>query len=296
MGDVERRLSEKDEEIDNTRRNGVRVLEGIQSQLDAEIRSRSEAVRIKKKMEGEISDLEIQLAHANRQYTDAARANKDITGQIKDVQMSIDDTERQADDIKEQCAVTERRQNLLQAEIDELRVSVEQAEKGRKMAEQELMEANERANLLHAQNTALANQKRKIEQEQCSHMTRLKKNMEDQLKDLQSRLDEAEQVALKGGKKQVQKLESRVRELESELDAEQRRASEGQKSVRKLERKVKEAGYAGEEDKKKLLTATCPNTENFNTNSMKLKKELTLLNPLWANLELARTSKCLILL
>ena len=98
--DVERRLSEKDEEIDNTRRNGVRVLEGIQSQLDAEIRSRSEAVRIKKKMEGEISDLEIQLAHANRQYTDAARANKDITGQIKDVQMSIDDSERQADDIK----------------------------------------------------------------------------------------------------------------------------------------------------------------------------------------------------
>merc|ERR1719430_2701732 len=49
-------------------------------------------------------------------------------------------------------------------------------------------------------------------------MTRLKKNMVDQLKDLQQRLDDAEQVALKGGKKQVQKLESRVRELESELD------------------------------------------------------------------------------
>merc|ERR1712064_206769 len=112
-------------------------------------------------------------------------------------------------------------------------------------------------------------------------------------KDLQSRLDEAEQVALKGGKKQVQKLESRVRELESELDAEQRRAAEGQKSVRKLERKVKEAGYAGEEDKKKLLTATCQNTESSNTNLMKLKKELILLNPLWPNLELARISKLL---
>merc|ERR1711915_118074 len=209
------------------------------------------------------------------------------------VQMSIDDSDRQADDIKEQCAVTERRQNLLQTEIDELRVSVEQADKGRKMAEQELNEANERANLLHSQNTALANQKRKMEQEliavanevdeaiqeaknaeekakkaindasimgeelkkeqdQCGHMTRLKKNMEDQLKDLQQRLDDAEQVALKGGKKAVQKLEGRVRELESKVDAEQRKASEGQKNVRKLERKVKEAGYAGEEDKKNL--------------------------------------------
>ena len=58
----------------------------------------------------------------------------------------------------------ERRQNLLQAEIDELRCSVEQAEKGRKMAEQELLEATERANLLHSQNQALANQKRKMEQ------------------------------------------------------------------------------------------------------------------------------------
>merc|ERR1712168_613702 len=48
-GEVERRLAEKDEEIDNTGRNGVRVLEGIQSQLDAEIRARSEAVRLKKK-------------------------------------------------------------------------------------------------------------------------------------------------------------------------------------------------------------------------------------------------------
>ena len=56
---------------------------------------------------------------------------------------------------QEQCAVTERRQNLLQAEIDELRVAVEQADKGRKMAEIELMEAAERANLLHSQNTAL---------------------------------------------------------------------------------------------------------------------------------------------
>ena len=51
--------------------------------------------------------------------------------------------------------MTERRQNLLQAEIDELRVAVEQADKGRKMAEIELMEATERSNLLHSQNTAL---------------------------------------------------------------------------------------------------------------------------------------------
>merc|ERR1739848_862850 len=92
----------------------------------------------------------------------------------------------------------------------------------------------------------------KKEQDQSSHLERMKKNMENTTKDLQIRLDEAEQVALKGGRKQVQKLEARLRELENELDSEQRRSADGIKSVRKLERKVKEVSYQGEEDKKNL--------------------------------------------
>merc|ERR1712212_631084 len=76
--DTDRRLAEKDEEIDNSRRNASRTIETIQSQLDAEVRSRTEAVRIKKKLEGDISDIEIQLAHASRQLSDAQRANKDL--------------------------------------------------------------------------------------------------------------------------------------------------------------------------------------------------------------------------
>jgi len=50
----------------------------------------------------------------------------------------------------------------------------------------------------------------KKEQDQSSHLERMKKNMEQTVKDLQMRLDEAEQVALKGGRKQMQKLETRV--------------------------------------------------------------------------------------
>merc|ERR1712007_225381 len=74
----------------------------------------------------------------------------------------------------------------------------------------------------------------KKEQDQSSHLERMKKNMEQTVKDLQVRLDEAEQVALKGGRKQVQKLEARLRELENELDSEQRRTSESVKNSRKL--------------------------------------------------------------
>ena len=44
------------------------------------------------------------------------------------------------------------------------------------------------------------------------------------MKDISNRCDDAETNALKGGKKAIAKMETRVRELESELDAESRSA------------------------------------------------------------------------
>ncbi|XP_073718179.1 myosin-8 [Misgurnus anguillicaudatus] len=196
--------------------------------------------------------------------------------------------------MKEQVAMVERRNNLMQAEIEELRAALEQAERGRKVAEQELVEASERVGLLHSQNTSLINTKKKLEadlvqvqgevddavqearnaeekakkaitdaammaeelkkeQDTSSHLERMKKNMEITVKDLQHRLDEAESLAMKGGKKQLQKLEARVRELESEVETEQRRSAEALKGVHKYERRVKELTYQTEEDKKNVM-------------------------------------------
>ena len=53
-----------------------------------------------------------------------------------------------------------------------------------------------------------------------------------------------------GGRKAVTKMESRIREVESELDAKSRQYADAQKNMRKSERRVKELVYAKEEDKK----------------------------------------------
>ena len=50
---------------------------------------------------------------------------------------------------------------------------------------------------------------------------------------------------MKGGKKQQQKLEAKVREMENDLEQEQRRQIDVQKSLRKLERKTKEGFQIG---------------------------------------------------
>merc|ERR1739846_73675 len=79
------------------------------------------------------------------------------------------------------------------------------------------------------------------EQENAQVLEQARKLLEAQAKDMQARLDDAEQNALKGGKKAMGKLESRIRELESEMDAESRRLGDAQKNLRKIQSKIK--GY-----------------------------------------------------
>ena len=47
--------------------------------------------------------------------------------------------------------MVDRRNGLMVAEIEELRAALEQTERGRKVAEQELVDASERVGLLHSQ-------------------------------------------------------------------------------------------------------------------------------------------------
>merc|ERR1712157_625203 len=88
------------------------------------------------------------------------------------------------------------------------------------------------------------------EQELAMNLERDKKLLEAQVKDAQNRVDEAEQNALKGGKKAMAKMETRIRELESEMDAENRRCTDAQKNLRKSERHIKELTYQQDEDRK----------------------------------------------
>merc|ERR1712183_750910 len=191
------------------------------------------------------NDLEVQLQTSRRQAEESQKATKSLTMNLKDLNTKLDDLSRVIEDSREQGAVADKRVDLMTTEIEELRSALDQGERCRKQAENDLMEANERSNMLHTQNTAFINQKRKIEnelsnvrneveeainearsaeeaakkalttaallaedlkkeQDQAQHLERMKKNQENSVKDLQVRLEEAEQVALKGGRKAQQ--------------------------------------------------------------------------------------------
>jgi len=90
----------------------------------------------------------------------------------------------------------------------------------------------------------------RCEQDVAMSVERDNKLLEAQTKDAQNRLDEAEQNALKSGKKAMSKMDTRIRELSSELDAENRRLADAQKNFRRSERVIKELTFSQDEDKK----------------------------------------------
>lgn len=58
-------------------------MESLQATLEAEAKGRAEALRMKKKMEGDLNEMEIQLEHANRNNAELVKTLKKLQQQIK---------------------------------------------------------------------------------------------------------------------------------------------------------------------------------------------------------------------
>ncbi|XP_038064642.1 myosin heavy chain, striated muscle-like isoform X2 [Patiria miniata] len=289
--EIERRLNEKEEEFEATRKNHQRALESMQASLEAESRGKAEALRLKKKLEGEVNELEIQLDAANRQIADLQKQLKKYMADLKELHGNYEEEIRIRDDLRDQLQLTERRSNLLMAELEEQRASLEHSERSRRQAENDLADQSDRMTDLTAANHSLTSQRRKMEaeiqtmqgelddlgsearnaddrakkavsdatrmaeelraeQDHSMHVQKMYKSVELTVKDMQSRLEEAEAMALKGGKTTIMKLEKKLHETERDLDAETRRRSDLDKAVRKQERRLKEIILNSEEERK----------------------------------------------
>ena len=289
--EIENRIKMKEEEFNSTKKNFIKALDGMQMTLEQETKSKIEALRIKKKLETDVIDLDTSLGHANAANADSQKQIKTIQQRIREVQSKFEDETRAKSNAQDNLIAAERRCNVNQNALEEARTLLEQADRNRRMLEQDLSDTNEQLSDQTCQNQSINGAKIKCEQElnalgydldEMTNEARLsedkaqramidaakladelrseqeiamglerdKKFLESQVKDAQNRLDEAEQNALKGGKKAVVKMETRIRELESELDSENRRLGDAQKNLRKSERTIKELTFTQDEDRK----------------------------------------------
>ncbi|XP_037787098.1 myosin heavy chain, muscle-like [Penaeus monodon] len=289
--EIDRRIQEKEEEFENTRKCHQRAIDSMQASLEAEAKGKAEALRLKKKLESDINELEIALDHSNKANADLQKHIKKVQTEMRDVQTRLEEEQRVSSEYRDQCCIAERRAGALAGELEESRTLLEQSDRGRRQAEAELAESQAQVSDLNAQNSSLVLSKRKLEgemqtlqadldemlnearnseekakkamvdaarladelraeQEHAQNQEKMRKALEVSVKDLEIRLEECEANAIKTGKKAVAKLESRVRELETQLDDESRRHADAQKNLRKCERRIKELSFQSEEDKK----------------------------------------------
>merc|ERR1719346_833363 len=90
----------------------------------------------------------------------------------------------------------------------------------------------------------------RAEQDHSSSQEKAKRALETQIAELEMRLSEANEVAARGGRNAMAKLESRIRELEIELGNCQAKTSETYKGYQKSERRIKELQFQQDEDRK----------------------------------------------
>merc|ERR1712020_255863 len=90
----------------------------------------------------------------------------------------------------------------------------------------------------------------RAEQDHTGSQEKAKRALEGQIAELEQRLLDANEMAARGGRNAMAKLESRIRELEIELGNCQAKTSETYKGYQKSERRIKELQFQQDEDRK----------------------------------------------
>merc|ERR1712027_83213 len=107
--EIDRRVAEKEEEFNNTRKNHSRAMESLGASIEAEQRAKGEALRVKKQLEGEINELEIGLDHANKANSEGLKSIKRYQTQLRETIQLFEDEARSKAQIVEQVGISERK-------------------------------------------------------------------------------------------------------------------------------------------------------------------------------------------
>merc|ERR1719237_1702267 len=251
--EIDRKIAEKEEEFNNTRKNHARAMESMQASLEGEQKAKAEALRIKKKLEGDINEFEIALDHANKANNEALKSIKRYQGQLREAEVHYEEAARLRQEMSEKASLAERRSNALQGEMEEARSLLDSAERGKRQTEAELNEARGAVNEMTSINTRAGAEKRSLEaavhtmQAEIDDMLHQAKNSEEKAKkamvDAARLADEfrAEQDHVNTQSKAKRAPETQLSELEQKsADSNENAIRGGRAAMAKLESRIRE--------------------------------------------------------
>merc|ERR1712088_1001096 len=107
--EIERRIGEKEEEFQSTAKNFQKAVDGMQSALEQESKGKAEALRMKKKLEADVTELETSLEHANAANVETQKSIKALGGKIRDIQAAYEDEQRAKEVTRDHLIAAERK-------------------------------------------------------------------------------------------------------------------------------------------------------------------------------------------
>merc|ERR1711887_17587 len=251
--ETDRRIAEKEEEFENTRKNHGRAMDSLTASLESEQRAKGEALRIKKKLEGTINELEIALDHANKANAEGMKAIKRYQGQLRDTIQAFEAESRARQQVTEQVGISERKATALAGEMEESRALLDAAERSKRQLDVELGDARSSINEMQTINSKEMAGKRSLEgalhtcQAEVDSLLQAAKNSEEKSKhamvDAARLADElrAEQDHTNSESRAKRSLETQMGEMETRLaEAEEAAMRSGKAAMSKLELRIRE--------------------------------------------------------
>merc|ERR1712001_44723 len=249
---------------------GLRIKKKLESDinefeiaLDHANKANNEALKSIKRYQGQFREAESSYEEACRMRQEMSerasladrRANA-LAGEVEEARALLDSAERgkrqtesELSDarsaVNEMGSINSRANSdkrrvegslhTMQAEIDDL---LHQAKNSEEKAKKAMVDAARLADELRS------------EQDHTTTLSQGKRALETSLGELENRLADANDAAMRGGKSAMAKLESRIRELEIELGNVQSKTGENMKAHQRSERKIKELQFQNDEDRK----------------------------------------------
>merc|ERR1712066_591731 len=221
---------------------GLKSIKRYQTQLRETIQAFEDEARSKAQIVEQVGISERKAAALSGEVEESKALLDGANRSIRQLQNDIADSRAAVNNMQTINGrdMTGKRQlessiHTLQAEVDGMLVAAKNAEDKAKKA---MVDAARLADELRA------------EQEHVSSLGTGKNSLSNALGELEGRLADSENAALKGGKAAMSKMEGKIRELEAELAATQSRTGEATKAYQRAERKAKELAFAQGEDKK----------------------------------------------
>uniref|UniRef100_A0A673HDW0 Myosin-11-like n=1 Tax=Sinocyclocheilus rhinocerous TaxID=307959 RepID=A0A673HDW0_9TELE len=220
----ERDLQGRDEQGEEKKRQLIKQVRELETELEAERKQRTAIAASKKKLEGDIKDLEGQIETSNKGREEAIKQLRKLQAQMKDFQRELDDARAAREEVLSSAKENERKAKTLEAELLQLQEDLAAAERAKKQAEAERDELADELASNASGKSALADEKRRLE----AKIQQLEEELEEEQGNMEMLNDKL--------RKSVQQVDQLTNELQAE-----RTTSQKNESARQLmERQNKE--------------------------------------------------------